>query len=639
MQILFSALPIASLCFLIPPTRTFLIRNKNYADWRQAILIAGIVWGCWIVLTTELLNMFSGLQFSSIFINHLLLIFPSIWFIFRNPSTSIRKIEFPHVSLFLKFVIGVVVVIVIITGLVGIISPPNNFDSMTYHLSRVMHWAQNQSVNHYATHELRQLYQNPGAEFVILHLQILGSNDYLFNWVQWLSMIGTLLGISLIAQQLGANLKAQILSALVTITIPMGILQSVTTQNDYVLSFWLVCMVSFILSAKQKLNWFNILAVAGSLSLAVFIKGTAYILAAPFLIWFGFYLFQTRKWRIWQPALAITMIVLLINGAHYYRNFQLFNSPLSPQTLEEFDYANRQFTPTTFASNVIRNTALHVDVPNQPLRQTIETMVFKAHHLLNMDVNAPDTTWAGTNFELAEYKIDEDTSGNFCHFLLILITIVWVLKQRTKKKNIFLFTYMMLIMAGFFLFAFYLKWQPWHSRLHLPLFILGSPIIGIMLAQFRYRLVSYLIVVLLIIQSLPYLLTNPMHPIIGARNIFNQPRHSQYFSGAGNPIIEQAYRTTANMIEKSRCQRIGHILPADYWEYPLWVFLQQSHSTPKQIRALNVKNESSVLLQQNYEPCAVICIKCPETLQNFYTEKLGPPALSQDKNSLFIKVP
>lgn len=638
MQILFSALPIVSLCFLIPPTRIYLIRNKNYADWRQAILIAGIVWGCWIVLTTELLNMFSSLQFSFIFTSHLLLIFPSIWFIFHNPNISIRKIEFPHLSLFLKFVVGVIVVIVIITGLIGIISPPNNFDSMTYHLSRVMHWAQNQSVSHYATHELRQLYQNPGAEFVILHLQILGSNDYLFNWVQWLSMIGTLLGISLITQQLGANLKAQILAALVTITIPMGILQSVTTQNDYVLSFWLVCIVSFILSAKQNLNWFNILAVAGSLSLAVFTKGTAYIFTAPFLIWFGFYLFQTIKWRIWQPALAITMIVLLMNGTHYYRNFQLFNSPLSPQTLGEFDYTNHQFTPAAIASNAMRNAALHIDVPNQSLRQTIETIVFKAHHLLNIDVNAPDTTWTGTNFELAEYKIDENTSGNFCHFLLILITIVWVLKQRTKKKNIFLFTYMMLIIAGFFLFAFYLKWQPWHSRLHLPLFILSSSVIGIMLAQFRYRLVSHLIVVLFIIQSLPYLLTNPMHPVIGARNIFNQPRTSQYFY-FWNPIVEQAYHTTANVIEKSRCQKIGYILPGDYWEYPLWVLLQQSHSTPKQIRALNVKNESSILLQQNYEPCAVICIKCPETLQYFYAEKLGPPVLSQDKNFLFIKAP
>ena len=34
-----------------------------------------------------------------------------------------------------------------------------------------------------------------------------------------------------------------------------------------------------------------------------------------------------------------------------------------------------------------------------------------------------------------------------------------------------------LVAAGFVLFAFYLKWTPWHARLHLPLFLLACPVI------------------------------------------------------------------------------------------------------------------------------------------------------------------
>ena len=56
--------------------------------------------------------------------------------------------------------------IVVMAGLTAIVAPPNTYDSMTYHLPRVMHWIQNQSVAHYPTHIPRQLHFPPGAEFI-----------------------------------------------------------------------------------------------------------------------------------------------------------------------------------------------------------------------------------------------------------------------------------------------------------------------------------------------------------------------------------------------------------------------------------------------------------------------------------------
>jgi hypothetical protein len=47
-------------------------------------------------------------------------------------------------------------------------------------------------------------------------------------------------------QQLGANQTGQLIAAVFVATIPMGILQASSTQNDYVLSFWLICFVYFI---------------------------------------------------------------------------------------------------------------------------------------------------------------------------------------------------------------------------------------------------------------------------------------------------------------------------------------------------------------------------------------------------------
>ena len=130
--------------------------------------------------------------------------------------------------------------IVVIAGLTAIVAPPNTYDSMTYHLPRVMHWIQNQSVAHYPTHIPRQLHFPPGAEFILTHLHILAGNDRLLNLVQWIGMVGSIIGVSLLAQRLGAAGAGQVLASVVAATLPMGMLQASSTQNDYVVTFWLV---------------------------------------------------------------------------------------------------------------------------------------------------------------------------------------------------------------------------------------------------------------------------------------------------------------------------------------------------------------------------------------------------------------
>lgn len=67
---------------------------------------------------------------------------------------------------------------------------PYNWDSMTYHLTRIVHWVQNGSVAHYACHDISQISGPPLAEFVNLHVYVLsGNTDYLVNLLQAASYI------------------------------------------------------------------------------------------------------------------------------------------------------------------------------------------------------------------------------------------------------------------------------------------------------------------------------------------------------------------------------------------------------------------------------------------------------------------
>ena len=79
----------------------------------------------------------------------------------------------------------------LISGTIAIVSPPNTWDSMTYHMSRVMHWIQNGSLLPYPTNCERQLFLNPGAEFRFAISRSFRAATGFPNMVQWFAMIGT----------------------------------------------------------------------------------------------------------------------------------------------------------------------------------------------------------------------------------------------------------------------------------------------------------------------------------------------------------------------------------------------------------------------------------------------------------------
>jgi len=130
-----------------------------------------------------------------------------------------------------------VVVIVLVTGLLAWLVPPQTWDSLNYHLSRVAQWAQERAVRHFATGIEVQNSMPPGAEMAILQFYVLVGGDRLASFVEWFAMVGCLMGVSLVAMQLGAGFIGQLVAVVFTATLPMGITQASSTVTDYVLAF------------------------------------------------------------------------------------------------------------------------------------------------------------------------------------------------------------------------------------------------------------------------------------------------------------------------------------------------------------------------------------------------------------------
>ena len=582
--------------------------------WRSAILSAAVVWGVIVVLSTEIFSLLRLLTFEWVFGLWLVadILGLIVYLKFKNIKPIFEKNQDEKLPSVLIGLLGGVLFIFAAVGLIAVVSPPNNWDSMTYHMSRVVHWIQNRSVEHYPTSYVPQLYHPPGAEFAIMHFQIITGGDRFANLIQWLSMLGSAIAVSLIAQQLGANLRGQVFAAVFAATLPMGILQGSSTQNDYAVCFWVVCFVSCGLAGMSAgITLSNTLKIGASLGLALLTKTTAYIFTLPFIIWFIIIGIKRYHQKMLPPILMIAAVTLLLNIGHYWRNYDLFGYAIgAPQSFTK-EYKIEIFTLPTFLSNIIRNLAMHAGTSISKINGLIVAVVKLLHKILGVLPNDPRTTWPpGQVYALTTPSFNENNATNPIHFGLIFATLILILNQPKLSKIKIVAVYLTATISTFLLLCLLLKLQPWHSRHHMTTFILFAPLFGLTFSQLsNYKIANY-IVGILIFMSLPWISHNKFRPLIGEANIFNSSRNELYFTS--RPKIEFAYNQAVDFVKSQNCTNIGlSFWTKNAWEYPLWVLFQEPGKPAPRIEHIStidpvVEQKLNSEPYKSFIPCAII---------------------------------
>ena len=368
-------------------------KSLRFAFIKNSILI-----GILTVFITEILSFYNLLILKNLIffwlgitiINGLLLIFlfKSKIIDFYNLDKLLYK---KYLSLLTKksdrLSFFVIILILAITSITAIVSAPNNWDSMTYHLPKVMHWIQNQSVYPYPTHNLRQISFSPGASYLTLQFILLTGNDYFANCIQWIAFLGSIVCVSLIVRTLIGE-KHQWIGAFLTACFPMAIMQSTTTQSDLVTAFWILCYAYFIFKDKQS----SIIDFAwGSLAfgLAILTKPTALIYGIPLTI---FFFGKNIHWVTWKNKLSLLSIFLVCSLSfsipHFLRNKAIFNSYLGTDT----DTKATTFGIFQSLSSSLKNVL--INFPLNPLRSGIEWI---HKNIIFLKIDDPTINLGGRN--------------------------------------------------------------------------------------------------------------------------------------------------------------------------------------------------------------------------------------------------
>jgi hypothetical protein len=512
-------------------------------------------------------------------------------------------------------------VIVLLLLVVAYISIPNNMDSLGYHLSRVVHWAQDRSLAHYPVAFQPQLLNPIGAELVILNLRLLWGNDQLANLVQWSSMVVSLVGVSALAALLGAGRKGQAAAVAFAASIPMGVLQATSTQNDYVASLWLVCLAVFVvLAIKQEASLAVLLSLAAALGLGLLTKGTFYPYAVPLGVWLiAHWLGQRDLLAFLKRGALIVAIVALLNLGYWTRNIITYGGPLGSQKwISSMTSSDRGLIP--LIARLVENTALNYAPPDEPTTDRMLAVIRSTFQPVYPKIN---------NFQLIWGWNHEDLAGNPLHMSLVPITLVLLLllARLGQVKDRSILWYSLAVLASFVTLTLVTHFDQYGTRYQLPFFVAWAPVFGIVLAKPGERRLAPAAAFLLLLAALPWVFFNTSRPLIAVSKkpqVFSVRPISYLASTEISSILvtRPAVILFANIsylrvpftgltkaILASGCKDVGLRIDSHDPEYPFWWLLDAPQSGFR-IEAVSYGEELARYVDPSFKPCAIICTTC-----------------------------
>ncbi|HTF57250.1 MAG TPA: glycosyltransferase family 39 protein, partial [Planctomycetota bacterium] len=424
-------------------------------DVRRALLKGTVAWGVAVVSITEILSRIHAFTFVGVLIAWALILAGiATYVILARGIRSLRPhILWPDHSRPAWIAVGVILLIV---AVVALFAPPNNWDSMTYHMARVEHWIQNRTVDPYPTNILRQIYPSPWAEWAIAHFQLLAGSDRFANLIQWLALAGLVAAAPLLADQLGAGSRGRWFAAVLCVTMPMAILQGSSTQNDLVASFWLVASAHFALRFADGPSWREGGWAGAALGLAALTKGTGILFGIPIVVLMTGAALHRVGWRALGPLAVALALAVGLNAGHLVRNVATFGNAAGPPG-EMTRHGNESHTPGATLSNVIRNAALHLATPRVSWNHKVVAGVGALHRVLGLDVDDPRTTWGAEQFHLTRKIIHEDHAPQPLHAALFAFIVGAVLLIRRLRSDRTLLLWTLGLAAGWVLFSFAVK--------------------------------------------------------------------------------------------------------------------------------------------------------------------------------------
>jgi hypothetical protein len=415
--------------------------------------------------------------------------------------------------------------IILIISIIGIYTSPNTWDSMTYHLPRVMHWKQNLNVYPYSTDNIRQIIHPPFMEYILLQINLITNVDYFFNFLNSIILIGILFLINNYYNKY-KNIEKRKLILLSYLSIPMILFQANSTQTDLLATFiLLLLLILFEIVCENKIiTFFDILKISILIGIGTLTKYTFTIFLMPFLIYFALRVIKfTNKIEIIKYVFLSILIIGIILGPFFFRNF-IYAGNILGDTHTSSIMTNKVINLKNMLSNMSKIISDNLALPINYYNNILLNITKFINNIFGGSLNNIDTNFGETEY-IIKFYFNEDVTGHFIGTIAIIIAIVITLYKKVVKyrKNI------ILSILGLIIYSLIFRWQIWGARLYLPIFsflVLNSMMLLIEQVHKKYILNIIKFLFLSIIGII--IIFNPNKPFINfvweSRNLIKKPR-------------------------------------------------------------------------------------------------------------------
>ena len=453
----------------------------------------------------------------------------------------------------------------------GIFIAQNNWDSMSYHLPRYLHWIQNGSLDFYITPEQRQNISPVLPDYLLSTMYILFDNDFFIFAIAWISVIIASYYVYKIIYLLTSNRNTAILGFLASLFLPSQLAFMSSSQTDPISTALIIILLYYTILMKSRESKSLVVLMILMAPLFLTAKTTGLILSLPIYIFvtFKYYRYITKYFLQFSTILIFALLpglpyLLRIKNSRVLTEAGVFASEISPQGV--------------FA-NTLRILINNLQTPIIGVNSYLEAAYYWSTQIVGINPNPIGYGNYG-NFYLSN-SLHADFVGNPIHLVYLCIAIMSLRKNKTYR------TLSLLILSQLVLLGATIGWQPWINRFTSTIVVVGSILIGIWIAE-RGKFLRISLITLMLTYSSFWIFYNPTRSLLDpkplifvakelgfkatdlekVRQDLVLSRNQQYFSV--KPELESPYIFAAEKINEIRPKEIFIKINGNDFEYPIW---------------------------------------------------------------------
>lgn len=497
-------------------------------------------------------------------------------------------------------------VIAITNLLLVFFTVPNEWDSMTGHLNRVMQYLQRGSMRHFGgTNWNIDTYPKSVCTLQIYGFLMTGRFENGFKFIHHLSYWTAIVAVFGIVQRLGISrgsvaLSASFFCALSYALFPDFLMQAITTETDIVLTAYLSVLLYLLFSYRQTRHSRYLWLAGMAFGVAFGHKITFALLLPSVFVIMVYTVFLSpslavtfgRTWRLGAAIVVGVCLWTLPTG--YLKNIEVFGHPIGPPTALKHQSVERAGSLRNLleqgSRNVVRYGYDHINLDgirnlsvgetiNHTMRQPLVWLEDKLHLRLDEE----------TDFSIQPFAFDRrfvfynaNPYWGILGFGLVLPLLILVLLGIVRSTpHLFLGLALLLHFAAL---SYSAPYDPFKGRYFIETGVFGAPFLALLFLHTRTRIdeagrflwkgyvglvvvlgcVSALLSVFLNSRALPFGWTTPDGRALPSAFADDRIRQMTI----GRPDIYAPYKRFDELVPAQATVALGTI--NDDYEYPLY---------------------------------------------------------------------